>query len=333
MAKKFFDTREKDPLERTIQELEMALDRIRGHFMFSERVEFEARVALNQDALAHSDKLEPDSSSFETLENLLEAWKRTSKSFDGIIDTHLILKVAQGVDSHNMHYRTDSARMLGIDSDVIYMGNNPVKIARDMDKIVFRANNSDISIVRRAAEFNLYSLQVHPFDDGNGRTFRLIQNLMLHHAKYPPVIIRHTDRVTYLRHIEDAKDGLKERLSFGQDFYDGLSFGEVRFFEYMVDRIKESTDRIERKVGNIRRYDIILSTDRSFHKGTLRGAKTCVDRALKAHGRYAQLRINNKERKIRVVSDASLECLAGIMHTHYKNVGGIKDYSVNHLDS
>ena len=43
---------------------------------------------------------------------------------------------------------------------------------------------------------------IHPFGDGNGRTARLMMNLMLIRGGYPPVAVRPEDRKTYLDALE-----------------------------------------------------------------------------------------------------------------------------------
>lgn len=48
---------------------------------------------------------------------------------------------------------------------------------------------------------------VHPFNDGNGRTARLLMNLLLIRAGYPPVPIRPEDRLTYIRALQAEQAG------------------------------------------------------------------------------------------------------------------------------
>jgi Fic family protein len=43
---------------------------------------------------------------------------------------------------------------------------------------------------------------IHPFGDGNGRTARLLMNLLLIREGYPPVPVRPEDRKTYLDALE-----------------------------------------------------------------------------------------------------------------------------------
>jgi Fic family protein len=52
------------------------------------------------------------------------------------------------------------------------------------------------------AHFRLVA--IHPFTDGNGRTARLLMNLLLLRGGYPPVVVRPEDRKTYLDTLEHA---------------------------------------------------------------------------------------------------------------------------------
>jgi Fic family protein len=65
-----------------------------------------------------------------------------------------------------------------------------------------------------AAHFRLTA--IHPFADGNGRTARLLMNLMLIRGGYPPVAVRPEDRKTYLDALE--RGSLAEDLRPFQSF-------------------------------------------------------------------------------------------------------------------
>jgi cell filamentation protein, protein adenylyltransferase len=54
---------------------------------------------------------------------------------------------------------------------------------------------------------HLRLVAIHPFNDGNGRTARLVMNLVLIRGGYPPVSVRPQDRRDYVAALQKAQSG------------------------------------------------------------------------------------------------------------------------------
>ncbi|XP_012261018.2 protein adenylyltransferase Fic isoform X2 [Athalia rosae] len=61
--------------------------------------------------------------------------------------------------------------------------------------------------VRYAALAHYKLVHIHPFSDGNGRTSRLLMNMILMQAGYPPVIIHKQHRHKYYEYLQLANTG------------------------------------------------------------------------------------------------------------------------------
>ena len=78
---------------------------------------------------------------------------------------------------------------------------NPVKVPVLMEELGHWLNQSSAS-PEVALEAHLRLVSIHPFSDGNGRTARLLMNLLLFKDGYPPLVIRPEDRLDYIQSIE-----------------------------------------------------------------------------------------------------------------------------------
>jgi Fic family protein len=78
---------------------------------------------------------------------------------------------------------------------------NPLKIPQLMEEFGAWLSSAS-STPENAFEGHFRLTAIHPFSDGNGRTARLLMNLMLIRGGYSPVAVRPEDRKTYLDALE-----------------------------------------------------------------------------------------------------------------------------------
>jgi Fic family protein len=68
-------------------------------------------------------------------------------------------------------------------------------------------NPDELRPIELAAFFHHKLVYIHPFLDGNGRTARLLMNVILMRSGYPLTILLKVDRPKYLRTLSDADNG------------------------------------------------------------------------------------------------------------------------------
>lgn len=123
-------------------------------------------------------------------------------SQDIILQIHKL--ILEAIDDTNAgYYRNIPVRISG--SPVILP--NPRKIPELMVDFIEWLHNSIQNPVELAALAHYKLVTIHPFVDGNGRTARLLMNLILMIYGYPPAIIRPEDRLAYIKSLENAQLG------------------------------------------------------------------------------------------------------------------------------
>lgn len=96
-------------------------------------------------------------------------------------------------------YRRVPVRIMGAKHEPV----QPYLIQPQMEQLLEKYRNSTEHIIPKLARFHIEFEGIHPFIDGNGRTGRLLVNLELMKAGYPPIDIKFADRIAYYNAFDE----------------------------------------------------------------------------------------------------------------------------------
>ncbi len=138
-------------------------------------------------------------------------------------------------------YRKERVRILG----ATHIPPDPLKISKLMAELIadYYQKEKVLHPIELAAEIHYQLVKIHPFLDGNGRTARLIMNLILMKAGYPPAVILKLDRKKYY-HV------LRERDNNKREAFDNFVAKSVeRSLIIYLEALTPSTNKAYNKQG------------------------------------------------------------------------------------
>lgn len=149
----------------------------------------------------------------------------------GLRELHALLFAS--IDDENAGtYRRIDTRLVGRD----YLPPESVLVPALLREFTEWLEQSTVDPVIKATAAQAKIANISPFLDGNGRVSRLLSNVILHAAGYPPAIV----------HVEDARR-----------YYDGLRQADAgdmsALLALMLDRVEESLSRLDAALGGAAR--------------------------------------------------------------------------------
>ena len=155
--------------------------------------------------------------------------KKSDITLTTLLDIHRV--ILKGIDDDNAgRLRKVAVFIAGSDTEFPH----PIKVLDLMTEFItwLHTSQEDIVLIAMQAHFKLVA--IHPFVDGNGRTARLLMNLLLMQAGYPPAVIEQSDRAEYINAIAHA-----EKTDDLTDFYNLI----LRALEKSLNRYLDAAQK------------------------------------------------------------------------------------------
>lgn len=188
-----------------------------------------------------------DYANISTLKDNYEAFKilrrKLNTKEERPLTQELIKEVANTINMHATYISNDY-RTLG--DDVKFKGIYPIELSENINNKMqnlldnYYGEWSKLDIFEREALFNIEFLRIHPFEDGNGRTSRLLLNYNLLRQGHAPVLIPAKSREDYFnaRNTENVKEIKK--------LFEKESANEI----IALDKLIEIYENTKRKVNS-----------------------------------------------------------------------------------
>ena len=134
----------------------------------------------------------------EAFDYVRELVKEQVPMSESIIKQIHYLVLADKKDDRGV-YRRVPVHIMGAQHEPV----QPYLIQPKMEQLMIDYGSSTEHIVTKLARFHIEFEGIHPVIDGNGRTGRLLVNLELMKAGYPPIDIKFTDRIAYYNAFDE----------------------------------------------------------------------------------------------------------------------------------
>ena len=162
--------------------------------------------------------------------NDLVSQKRVDITLNTLLDIHrIILKSID--DDHAGALRKIAVRIAG--STLVLP--DPINVPDLMNEFIQWLSTVQENPIIISAQAHRRLVSIHPFVDGNGRTARLLMNLLLMQQGYPPAIIRMEDRPAYFNALSKA-----DQTGDADDFCILVASAVERSLDIYLDAVRKS---------------------------------------------------------------------------------------------
>jgi len=199
----------------------------------------------------------------EGIKNLREAWKYLRVLKDPFNDGTLKTLATIIEPDFNMtpNFRQDRVSL----NMQEYTPPNPLRVPELISQAFFDLKNNECHPVEKAAKAHLYIAGIQPFNNGNKRLARLMQDKILLDANLPPATIPSGEREAYIDILENALSGwnsMRNGSAFSYDLKRKSMNNQRPFFDYIAGKVNSALDHI---VGDLNLFRIRKQNQQSVY--------------------------------------------------------------------
>lgn len=167
-------------------------------------------------------------------------------------------------------YKSNPNHVLTATGEIFYFATpeeTPAKMYDLLNWYKEKIEDKNVNPIFIAAEFHYKFIRIHPFDDGNGRTARILMNFILMQFGFPPVIIKTQDKENYFAVLRLADAGnieafvnyISENLNVSLEIMIAGAKGENieddddldKEIALLEQRLKIVDNKLENKIENL----------------------------------------------------------------------------------
>ncbi|MBI4453476.1 Fic family protein [Candidatus Woesearchaeota archaeon] len=276
-----------------------------------------------------------------TLENLTNAWKWAIANYNGELNRRFVEEVAKQIEPERADvrrgYRTENVSIRG---EEVMLPPRYEKVHDMMEELFFDVYTGDMHPIEKSALIHFHTVRIHPFAEGNGRTSRLLQNLLLRYEGYGPATIKSTEKREYFTLLRKAIEAYKQRRGdgnggYGRSYIDnlergGVSVEERSFFDYLAGKVKDEFTRAEAILQTLSEYKLTLT--RVKERTLIFAVKRALDGYFRA-GHIGSARLTDSKSGVYIIKGDIQESNIGEMvgQIGTKTSGTLLKYSVQKI--
>ena len=131
---------------------------------------------------------------------------------NGKLGNGIIIKINELINKNikdTTGFRKEKVFIKGAD----FVPPEPFLVPSKMSELLYNYENSDLPLIENIANFHINFEHIHPFEDGNGRTGRVLINHELISSGEIPIVIPEERRIEYFEYLANYDiDGLANMI-------------------------------------------------------------------------------------------------------------------------